>query len=241
MGLGTYGALAGLGQGMVANAKQKYEDQTIEKQARIDEARDVRLAHLKSRLDSEARVQEHENRVAEIGVQGGVQVAVNTADANLDATVRQPAVTAGAVEVRGADNAAALTRQNDDQEFEGEEREADRQSAERIAGMRGAGSSSAAELEFLERFERVSQTVAGETSQGIPTESQVNTIYDKETQNTYVQQGERFVLQGTNPRPAPPAAIDALMQAPDMATDFIEKYGFLPARFVQTLPTQRSK
>jgi hypothetical protein len=218
--LGVLGAIGGAGKGIMENARVKQEAAAVEARSRIDEARERRLLEYKEQIATRDREDTQGHDKDMVGEQAAATSVLNAEQ-----------------------NAAVDTRQDDQQEHLATEGQADRESNERIAGMRAQGSASEAEIKALERFEPRTSTIKVMGENGFPTEQDVSTIYDKDTKRTYIQQGDRFVAQGVDPtgiRPAPAAAIDALAENPDRAVEFLEKFNYLPARFMEALPNSRT-
>jgi hypothetical protein len=246
MGWGSMGALQGLGEGLMTNAKRaaedqadessvrrreesskrllQAEDQSYEGRSRIDEAREQRLARFQADIQAQAAEVQHGRNKELVTHEGEVQRGINA-------------------ETQGAET----SRHQATLAHDAEQGDAQRQNNLEVAALQSSGrggSRSAAEVEASERFEPRTSTMTTTGANGLPMESQVSTIYDKETRRTYIQQGNRFMPQGVEPssiRPASAAAIDMLLKGEVTATDFLEQFNYLPARYVETLSSQRSR
>lgn len=243
MKLGKWGALAGAGQGIMDAARRQEEELRTQRQAdrqgAIDEAREKRLLDYKADIDAAAREQEGDIGSRQIGERGAVQGELQAQAGDIESRH---------IEQRGAIQRDIATddivsRENIAREgrtLTREEGAADRQSRERIAAMSGV---SAAAIAARERFEfTTAKTI--DNSGDFPVETEVQAIRDKETRQTYIQNGAKFVLQGVDASQLgepTPEDLRALMSGEVSPNSFADYYGFLPVDFMGSLPSQRSK
>lgn len=235
---GKYGALAGAGQGIMEIARNVQDEQRAERMAAIDEAREKRLLDYKAEIDARAREQSGNIEEGLIGTRGDETRATAEHGAGLER---------GLIGVRGDVQTGLqedaqehqISERREEQDWRSSEARLDRESRERIAAQ---SSASAAAIEARERFERTTFTQTSTNAQGLPVEAEVPAIYDKQTRQYFVQEGTRYVPPGGGEIRLPEdetGAVNFLLENPQYAINFIEKYGYLPSQYIQSLPSQR--
>lgn len=218
--LAAWGALAGLGKGMIANAEYQRKVDF----AALEEAREMRLREYEAGQAS-ARQQagfSHDKTMLAEGKKW---------DVTMEAT-RQSGQTAQELLRQGYES----TSREDTQSFTAAENKKKRESDEAQTRMQ-TDARKAAEGGESKRFEfdKVS-AIIGKDAYGNPIAGTTPIIHDKPAGVSYVQAGDKFYLadeQGKAYKPsgrrAPPQkAIDDLFANPNLANDFVTKYGYLP-------------
>ena len=202
--LATWGAVAGAANAVGENKKLEQTRETDN----IDEARAARILKLKAKYSVEAQGREQDFAAGE-GEKTRNQ-ASELQTSRLEAGSRESELNRQEKAVRGMQ---------------------DRESSEKIAGMKTAASSSKGKKRWTPK------TIKGgsEISNGVIKENpDTVAITDENTGQTYTQQGRRFIPQGTPPeniRDAPRRAVADLIEKPERADQFVEAYGYLPAEF----------
>lgn len=140
--------------------------------------------------------------------------------------------------------------QKGQQTFESGERAKDRASREKIAGI--SANAKAAKDRASAMAKRWESKVVKRTTvdaKGLPTESDVLSVFDRSTARTYEQEGNKFFPQGAPRTRKTPGAgkeqpareepirdaarseIQKLIENPDQADNFVRLYGYLPYEF----------
>lgn len=126
-------------------------------------------------------------------------------------------------------------------QFEAVQQDKELESKEKIAGIKGGTAASAA----YKRWEAKTTTQTRTAENGMPEQYDSVALFDKGSGRTYIQQGSRFIPQGTDPkavRRAPREAIADLLSDPTKSDAFIEAYQYLPIEFfgaIQGQPAQQ--
>lgn len=224
MGLGTAGLIGGLGKGLVDLGTEKVRASNQERLLKLEEAREVRLQQL--RTQGQLQVQQ---------LQGEQQSALETKRTENDLKIEG---------VRGS-NAAALEEKRQagdaaikegDRKFQAEEGAKERASREKIAGMRANPNG---KNPPGGKFTTNTIMVTSEDENG--NISQAETLAVTRGGRTFVQLGTDFVPYSAGQNAKPPAkradkgALQFLQKNPTQAEAFLERYGYLPARFITQL------
>lgn len=216
--LAAWGALAGLGKGMIANAEYQRKVDF----AALEEAREMRLREYEAGQAS-ARQQ------AGFGHDESMAKRSEAHDVTMEAT-RQGGQTAQALLRQGFEDKS----REDTQTFTAGENAKNRQNAIDVENLRLKKAGEGGESKRFE-FDKVS-AIIGKDAYGNPIAGTTPIIHDKPAGVSYVQAGDKFYLadeQGKAYKPAgrrapPQKAIDDLFANPDLANNFVTKYGYLP-------------
>lgn len=210
-GLAKWGAIAGGASG----AQQNIEYARKKEMADLDEQRETRLKQLEDQMASQRQERGFQQQEKMQGMKGE------------QATKLQ----GGAQEFKSAE--AEKQRQ-----FEAVQTDKELEAKKEVAGIQaGAKGSSAG----LKRWEAKTTTQTRTGQNGIPEQYDSVALFDKASGRTYIQQGSRFVPQGTDPkavRRAPREAIADLLSNTSKADAFIEAYNYLPIEFFGALQGQ---
>jgi|GEM_PF-4450790 len=200
---GFLGALGGLGQGLISEAKNARENE----RADLDEARDIAKERFRAKLVTEEGVR-REGVIAE-----AVETKIGT-DATAFETKNKAEIAAAALLATGKETQSAA-------EIAGRQAVTDSQntSRERVAGQSGKT-----------KFTLRTDTVAGKDGDRL-----VTILFDG-LGNAYELEGTKYWLPGspqqTEGKTAPQAAVDRLMESPELASTFQSEYGYVPKIYV---------
>lgn len=202
--LAQWGALAGAAEGMEKNVEYARK----ESMSKLDEQREIRLKQLEDQMRT---------KQAERGYAHDEKIQGAKIDASKD-------IQSGDQTFKSAE--AQLNRN-----FEAGQQEKDLAAKKEIAGIQAGSKGTTAAYKRWDA-KTTTQTRTGES--GIPEQYDSVALFDKGTGRTYMQQGSRFLPQGTDPkavRRAPREAIADLLSDPTKADAFIEAYSYLPIEF----------
>jgi hypothetical protein len=224
MGLGTAGLIGGLGKGLVDLGVEKTRASNQERLLKLEEAREIRLQQLRTQGQMDLNRQ-----------QGEQQAALQAQD-NIAKTVQiqQQADSAAALEDKR--QAGDIAIKEGDRKFQAEEGAKERASREKIAGMRANPNG---KNPPGGKFTTNTIMVTSEDENG--NISQAETLAVTRGGRTFVQLGTDFVPYAAGQNAKPPAkradkgALQFLQKNPTQAEAFLERYGYLPARFITQL------
>lgn len=219
--LANWGAIGGVGKGMQMNIDYDRTKETSD----FEEARERRLVDLKAQIDQESQTREFEQqgKIADKNITGQKDIA------QMDITGRSD-LQIGDQEFK----------QKIEMPFTAEENAADRASAERRTQTSADASGGGASKRFTAKT--VKNTRPSASNPRMSEEYDQIAIVDNASGRTFVQTGDVFVPQGGTPPEqrmrASRKAVDALMQRPELADQFLNEYHYLPIEVYQALQSQ---
>ena len=225
--LAAAGAIAGLGKGLIEEAKNTRDDD----RRSMDEARETRLRDLEQNY----------------------RVALASRREEFEATQQGQEVMAKAAAYK-EQLAGQQSLQTDSQRATAAEGAADRKSREKIAGMQASARSGSTSNRRAWEKTLLPGTPTGEVDPNtrMPILGEAAIAITSPTGQTYIQKGDKFFKQGSSTkeatrgpnntftpgwRRASARNLEELAKNPERADEFARVYGWLPESFIANLPS----
>lgn len=230
LNLAAAGAIGGIGQAMIGDVQHQRDLDKME----FDQAREVRLRQMEETFRTNERVSSEAH-------------ADTLQDKNL----------AGHAAISQNEITKARELQKEKEGVEHTEKGLDRASREKIAGIKAAavGSNKKMDSPFIFKNTPASQVFTPEGMKTTPAQATVSFKYGPAKGQTFVQKGtsvtgpdgkvsgftNNFYPPEVDPkttRRVNPEIIEDLLAHPDKASEFVEAYGYLPGKFVNSMQSQ---